>query len=77
MTQVYVHNGQNVAEGERDYVLFQGRTFVKTGTLETSLDNPDMMYIKFRLRETKEVVDAPPPPPAPVTISLSYEVPSP
>lgn len=70
--QVYVHNNQPVAEGERDYVLDQGRTFVKTGTLEVSLTDPSLMYIKYRLRETKEVSSTP----APIDISLSYEVPS-
>lgn len=47
----YVHNDQPVAEGERAVFYEGGKLCVRTSLLSSSLTDPAMMTVTYRLRE--------------------------
>ncbi len=47
----YVHNDQPVAEGERAVFYEGGKLCIRTSLLSSSLTDPAMMTVTYRLRE--------------------------
>ncbi len=51
MAWKYKYNNSLVADGERTVLLDNGKFYVRTGLLSTSLTDPALQTITFRLRE--------------------------
>lgn len=51
MAWKYKHDNRPVAEGERSVLLENGVFYIRTGVLSTSLTDPDLLTITYRLRE--------------------------